>query len=182
MKFIKYNRTAAVVIMIAVILLSLVFGVNRSVGSLERSLVKTYASGSDRYGTVKTDLQKYADYAQNLYAIYTARYGSDDGYSGTLENFRAALDSPLGFTDRRDELFRACSAMYYRLSLDETLPDAQKNSATAYFYEMQSTQARLSANEEYAALAEKYNRAVSSFPASVFVRGGKRIPAVTFGG
>jgi hypothetical protein len=57
---------------------------------------------------------------------------------------------------------------------DETV----KKSATAYFYEMQSTEMRLANNGDYAARADKYNDAIRGLPASLLSPGRK--PAATF--
>lgn len=180
MKFLKYNRAAAAIVLAAVILLAIPLGVNRSVASLARRVERIYESGSARYGTVKTDLEKASGYAGHVYAIYAAAHGADAAYERAAASFDESLASPFDAASRFNDLYRAASELYYALSLDESLPEAQRNSVTAYFYELTSTQMRLAANEEYAAAAARYNRAIGAFPASVLTF-GSRATAVTFG-
>lgn len=179
MKFFKYNRAAAAVILAAVILLAIPLGVNRSVASLARRVERVYASGSERYGTVKTDLEKASGYAGHVYAIYAAAIGESAEFERAAAAFDEGIASPFGAASRFADLYRAASDLYYALTLDASLPEAQLNSVTAYYYELTSTQMRLAANTEYAAAAERYNRALGSFPASVLCP-GSRGKAVTF--
>lgn len=179
MNFFKYNRTAAWAVLIAVIAAAIPVGAIRSVSALENKVEKIYESGNDRYGTARTDLSRLAEYGQNLLAITDSLGCADSQFDDALKELRAALTSPLADTDAVTAVMNAASLSYNRLIALPDVPEAQKNSAISYFYEMTSTLARLQNNEEYAKAAQKYNNAKSSFPASLFT-GGKE-SAITFG-
>ena len=48
--------------------------------------------------------------------------------------------------------------------------EQQKTSAKQYFYEMDSIDKRLSRNNSYNQAAEKYNKAIASFPMSLVMK------------
>ena len=179
MDFIKYNRTAAIAVLIAVILAAVPLGTIRSVSALADKVEKIYENGDSRGGTVRAYLSRMADYGQNLYAIADALGCSDSSFADALAALRASLDSPIAEKNAAEELMSAASLAYNRIMALPDAPEAQKNSAISYFYEMESTRARLQNNQKYAAAAEKYNRALESFPASLFT--GGRDTAITFG-
>ena len=80
--------------------------------------------------------------------------------------------------DRLEAVSTLAASVYYKLNLDEKADETVKKSATAYFYEMQSTEMRLANNGDYAARADKYNDAIRGLPASLLSPGRK--PAATF--
>lgn len=122
---------------------------------------------------------RFVTYGENLYAIAEALGCGDTSFDGANKALRAALDSPFGTPLSTEEVFRAASLAYNRILALEDVPVNQKNSATSYFYEMQSARMRLTDNEAYRTAAEKYNDAIRSFPASVLSPG--RQPAAIVG-
>ncbi|MBQ2708588.1 MAG: hypothetical protein IJF67_10005, partial [Clostridia bacterium] len=154
-------------------------GAIRSLSSLEKKVEKIYDAGDERGGTVRTDLTRLADYGQNLFAIADALGCADAAFAGAIAALRASIGSPITDEDAVTPLMSAASLSYNRIMALPDVPEAQKNSAVSYFYEMDSTRARLQNNEKYAAAADKYNRALESFPASLFA--GGRGQAIVFG-
>ncbi len=180
METLKFNRVLAITVMIFVIIASIPCGTIRSVSSLEKKLEKIYNAGDERSGTVRTDLTRLADYGQNLYALAEPLGCADAAFAEAISALRASLDSPITEDDAMTALMSAASLSYNRMMALPEITEAQKNSAVLYFYEMDSTRARLSNNEQYAAAADKYNRAIESFPASLFCGGKEK--AILFAG
>ena len=176
--FLKYNRTAAIAALIVVILAAVPLGTLRSVGSLQRKVEKIYDTGDNKNGTVRTDLTRLSDYGQNLYAIADSLGCADANFADSVAALRASLDSPLMETDTVTALMSAASLSYNRILNAPDIPESQKNSAISYFYEMDSTRARLQNNKEYESAALRYNDAIETFPASLFC--SAKDPAVTF--
>lgn len=173
MQFLKYNRTAAAVALAIIVVLSIFFGVNRSISSLGKAVERAYTDTE-----ASSDLAKYAAHAQQFSAIYAALYEENADMQTAIASLRASLSSPLGETERLAVVSSLAAEMYYTLSLDKNAEEAAKNSAMAYYYEMQSTLMRLGNNTEYDAAAKKYNDTISAFPASVLSPG--RAPAIRF--
>ena len=69
-----------------------------------------------------------------------------------------------------DALYGAASMAYNRIINRTDVPDTQRQSAISCFYEIDSTRARLMNHKEYYAAAEKYNRAIRSFPGVLSAR------------
>lgn len=173
MQFFKYNRKAAVAALAVVIVLSILLGVNRSVASLsgkvEDAFVKTQ---------VQSDLSKYVTHARSFAASTAALYGDDDFLQAAIEALDAAVASPLWETHYLKAVEEAAAAVYYNLQLDGAADGDVKRSATAYYYEMQSTVQRLANNTDYQKRAAAYNKAIRAFPASLLAPG--RRDAVVF--
>lgn len=172
METLKFNRVLAIAVMILVIAAAIPCGVIRSVSSLERKVDKIYDAGDERYGTVRTDLTRLADYGQNLYALAEPLNCADAAFAEAVTALRSTIGSPITDEDAVTALMSAASLSYNRMMALPDITETQKNSAVLYFYEMDSTRARLQNNRQYAAAAQKYNRAIESFPASLFC-GGK---------
>ena len=178
MEILKFNRPLAIAVMILLIAAAIPCGVLRSVSALERKTERIYAEGDERDGTVRTDLTKLAEYAQNLYAAAEPLDCADAAFAEALRAMQASLDTPMT-EDMLTPLMNAASLAYNRIMAHPTLTEAQKNSAILYFYEMDAIRARLRNNDAYADAAQKYNRAIDSFPASLFC--GSKDKAMTFG-
>ena len=173
MEILKFNRPLAIAVMILVIAAAIPCGAIRSVASLESKVEKIYDAGDDRNGTVRTDLTRLADYGQNLYAIAEPLGCADAAFADAITALRSTIGSPMT-EDVLTPLMSAASLAYNRMMALPTLTEEQKNSAVLYFYEMDSTRLRLGNNEQYDAAAQKYNRAIESFPASLFCSGKDR--------
>ncbi|MBE6562017.1 MAG: hypothetical protein E7662_12925 [Ruminococcaceae bacterium] len=178
METLKFNRVLAITVMILVIAAAIPCGVIRSVNALERKVEKIYDAGNERNGTVRTDLTRLADYGQNLYALAEPLGCADAAFAEAVTVLRGTIGSPITDGGATTALMSAASLAYNRIMALPEITESQKNSAVLYFYEMDSTRARLQNNEQYAAAARKYNRAIESFPASLLC-GGKE-PAITF--
>ncbi len=178
MEILKFNRILAIAVLITVIIAAIPCGAIRSVSALENKVETIYSEGDERNGTVRTDLTKLADYAQNLYALAEPLGCADAGFADAVSAVQASLDSPIT-EDTLTPLMNAASLAYNRIMAHPALTEAQKNSAVLYFYEMDAVRARLQNNEKYADAARKYNRAIESFPASLFCRGKDK--AIVFG-
>lgn len=178
METLKFNRVLAITVMILVIAAAIPCGVIRSVNALERKVEKIYDAGDERNGTVRTDLTRLADYGQNLYALAEPLGCADAAFAEAVTALRGTIGSPITDGDAITALMSAASLAYNRMMALPEITESQKNSAVLYFYEMDSTRARLQNNEQYAAAARKYNRAIESFPASLFCSGKES--AITF--
>lgn len=171
MNFIKYNRAAAWCALIVIILTAIPLGANLSVNRLEKSLIRIYEEDSPRYGSPRADLRRLADYGEQLSSIASAVLGEDASFRDEVDDLRRLGESdPLRQKEAADALFRAASMAYNRIIGTDGVSDSQKQSAIAYFYEMDSTRARLMNHEEFADAAVKYNRAVTSFPGLLSAR------------
>ena len=173
MQFFKYNRTAAIIALFLIVILCIPLGTIRSVSSLKGRVQDSFTDTK-----VQSDLKKYAEHAENFIAAYEAFCESDPALREALGTYRKSLGTPFLMTDEMETLSTLAANAYYKATLAEG-DESLKNSLIAYYYEMQSDEMRLSNNDEYAKRAEAYNRAIESFPASVFCPG--RTPAALFG-
>lgn len=174
METLPYNRALAIAVMLLVIAAAIPCGAIRSVSSLERKTETVYNEGNDRYGTVRTDLTKLADYGQNLYAVAEPLDCADAGFAEAVRALQSSIGSPMT-EDTVTPLMNAASLAYNRIMAQPTLSEAQKNSAVLYFYEMEAIRTRLQNNETYADAVRKYNKAIASFPASLFCGGKEKV-------
>ena len=171
MKLLKYNRPLAWCVLIVLVIAAMPLGANLSVSRLERNLTRIYEEDSDRYGSPKADLRRMADYGEQLCSIASAVLGEDTSFRAAVTDLRLlAQEDPLRQKEAADALFRAASLAYNKIINRTDVPDAQRQSAISYFYEIDSTRARLMNHEEYYAAAEKYNRAIRSFPGVLSAR------------
>lgn len=173
MQFFKYNRGAATAALAAVVILSILLGVNRSIASLAGKVEDAYTDTE-----VQSDLTKYVTHARSFAAAAAALYGENAALTAAIDALDDALDSPFAALDRVSDIETAAAAVYYTLQLDTEAEESVKRSATAYYYEMQSTVQRLGNNADYQKRADTYNAAIRAFPASLIAPG--RLPAVTF--
>ena len=140
MKILKYNRPLAWCVLIVIVIAAIPLGANLSVSRLEKDLIRIHEADSDRYGSPKADLR------------------------------RLAQENPLRQRDAADDLYGAASMAYNQIINRTDVPDAQRQSAISCFYEIDSTRTRLMNHKEYYAAAEKYNRAIRSFPGVLSAR------------
>lgn len=173
MQFFKYNRRAAAAALAVIVILSILLGVNRSVsalsGKVEDAFVKTQ---------VQSDLTKYVTHARSFAASTAALYGENTALTDAIDALEEVLSSPFDAPHRVSDIETAASAVYYTLQLDTTAEEGVKRSATAYYYEMQSTVQRLGNNSYYQVRASDYNKAIGALLPSLLAPG--RRPAVTF--
>ena len=173
MQFFKYNRPAAVAALAVIVILSILLGVNRSVSSLAGKVEHSYTDTK-----VQSDLSKYVTHARSFAAAAEALYGDNDSLRTAIDALDAALASPLWEMHWLKGVEEAAAAVYYNLQLDGAADEDVKRSATAYYYEMQSTVQRLANNTDYQKRAVAYNKAIRAFPASLLAPG--RRDAVVF--
>ncbi len=173
MQFFKYNRTAAIIALVLIVILCIPLGTIRSVSSLKGRVQDSFTDTK-----VQSDLKKYASHAENFIAAYEAFCGSDPALRQAFGAYRTVIDTPFVMTDEMETLSALAANAYYKATLAEG-DESLKNSLIAYYYEMQSDADRLARNTGYAKRADAYNRAIESFPASVFCPG--RTPAALFG-
>lgn len=171
MNFIKHNRAAAWCALILIVLGSIPLGAHLSVARLEKSLVGIYEEDSPRYGSPRADLRRLGDYGEQLCSIADATLGADSELRKAVADLRRLAETdPLRQKEAADALYRDASLAYNRILNTDGVSDAQRQSAISYFYEIDSTRARLMHHEEYAAAAKKYNHAVTSFPGLLSTR------------
>ncbi len=173
MQFFKYNRPAAFAALLVIVILSALLGVNRSVTSLGGKVENAYTKTE-----VQSDLTKYVSHARSFAAAAGSLYGENAALTEAIDALDDALYSPFDAPERVTDIETAAAAVYYTLQLDTKADEAVKRTATAYYYEMQSTLQRLGNNETYAKRADAYNDAIRAFPASLLAPG--RRPAVLF--
>ena len=165
MKLIKYNRPLAWCVLIAIVIAAIPLGAHLSVSRLEKDLVRIYEEDSNRYGSPRADLRRLADYGEQLSAIASAVLGETASFRDTVDTLRRLSESdPLRQKEEADALYSAAAMAYNRLLTAEGISDSQKQSAISCFYEIDSTRTRLMNHKEFSAAAEKYNRAIHSFP------------------
>ena len=171
MKLLKYNRPLAWCVLIVLVIAAIPLGANLSVARLDDTLTRIYEEDSDRYGSPKADLRRMADYGEQLCSIASAVLGEDTSFRAAVTDLRRlAEDDPLRQKEAADALYGAASMAYNRIINRTDVPDTQRQSAISCFYEIDSTRARLMNHKEYYAAAEKYNRAIRSFPGVLSAR------------
>lgn len=171
MKILKYNRPLAWCVLIVIVIAAIPLGANLSVSRLEKKLIRIYEVDSDRYGSPKADLRRLADYGEQLGAIAAATTGEADAIHAAVADLRRlAQENPLRQRAAVDDLYGAASMAYNQIINRTDVPDSQRQSAISCFYEIDSTRTRLMNHKEYYAAAEKYNRAIRSFPGVLSAR------------
>ena len=164
-KFFKYNRGAAIGALVLLIVLSVFLGINRTVSSYKNNVINAFSKTDN---SVSADLQKYGDYANQLYAIASANGCSVDQLKNSLTKLDAS--DPFGGADQAvKNISSAAAVVYAELSAKTNVDDQQMRSATSYYYEMDSTVSRIKNNTDYNNKAKKYNKAANAFPATMIV-------------
>lgn len=162
-KFFKYNRVAAIGVLVLIIILSVFGGINRTVYSYKNKAEKAF-SASDT--SALSDLKKYAGFASQLSAVAKAN-GCD---TKALDNYIAALDSDSPFTGCSkavEGIVSSAAVVYNELAAKKDIDEQQSRSAKSYYYEMDSVLTHLQNNGDYNKAAIRYNKAKSAFPANI---------------
>lgn len=168
----KYNRVLASAVLIAVIILSCIFGTLRTVGSYKSKVEKLYTSTK-----VLSDLKDMSGYASKIVAsAKTAGIDTAD-LEKALSDLDKNIEKPTKLGNAVTDVYTLASIAYNDTCYSGTYSDT--SSLTAYMSEIDSTMMRLKHNDEYNAAASKYNKAIGSFPASLVAIGSKN--AVLFG-
>ncbi|MBO4770172.1 MAG: hypothetical protein J5563_05260 [Clostridia bacterium] len=166
-KFFKYNRPAAIIALVAIIVLSVWLGGMRSVSSLKKNVLKAYFTDYSSGGCVADDMAKYLSYSQKILGIAEANGVRNEEYSSAVNSFADVCDSPFTAAPVYEKLRKSADTVYnilYAANLDSSV----RNSLISYYYEMTSTSQRLANNSAYNKIARKYNSASVSFPASLY--------------
>ena len=132
METLKFNRPLAIAVLILVIAAAIPCGVLRSVSALERKTERIYEEGDKRDGTVRADLTKLAEYAQNLYAAAEPAGCADGTFAEAIRTLQASLATPMT-EDTLTPLMNAASLSYNRIMAHPTLSEAQKKIRRAVF-------------------------------------------------
>ena len=167
-KFLKYNITAASLILAAVILLSVLFGFNRTAAALSADLRNVYfgegEDGTGRYGNVSSAVSAYLDTAEELSRLTGAPAALEDA----IRAAEPLRNSPFGSRDAFLRLADAADSAYHTYAGGASSDNGE---VKAVYMAMESGKKRLSGFREYAALVGKYNRTVSAFPGRFLVFG-----------
>ncbi len=166
-KVIKYNRPLAAIVLVAVIVLSLVVGINRTLVSYKGKVDRIYDSSKAMSDLM--DLHIYATKISSAGSIY----GIDTSdLESALKALNDSIYDPTGLDDSVTEVYTQAGAVYSSLYA-EAKDDV---SITSYMAEIDSVMMRLKHNDDYNNAAERYNKAIKSFPASLFSLGRKPAP------
>ena len=174
MKQLLKSRPFAAICLAAVILLSVFLGGFRSVKKLEKKAYNAYYTDFS-YGDAGEDMKKMSRYATMLYAVCQACGCADEGFAEVVDRFDRSVGDPYLPEELFNSLFHTCSIAYNVLinSLDAT--EQQIVSAKQYYYEIDSISRRLANNSGYNEAAKKYNKALDSFPVSLFMKNADRM-------
>jgi len=178
MKELKYNRKAASIVLVIVIILSIILGCNRSIGSLENDVKDIYKTGSQAYGKPIQDVAVYTNNGQELYAIAEAYgYGTDEFKDGL-----ALLKTKGGSVTQVQEPLETVKAQaetaYAAILTASEIPEYDRDAAIMYMTQMETAMYKLSQNVVYAEAAEKYNEAIKGILPRLIMHSAK--PAVVF--
>lgn len=169
----QYNRKLASICLICIIALALAFGTLRSVSALASDVERIYQNGSEQYGTLRTDIARLTSQANELLSLFAAVIGSNGdsiALNNAISTLSGNLDHPCSaaFAQALADLRTYAAAVYYKLDIEESIQNTQQHTtAIAYYRELQSTLMRISNNQEYTTVAQKYNAAIQSPPGSV---------------
>lgn len=169
---IKYNRPLAFAALVIIVALSIVLGCVRTLSSLENRVDKLYSSTK-----AMSDVTDLYGYASKIQAGAKAAGLDTAKLDDALEELSKTSSDPTALSDTVNAVFSESSILYSDISYSGKVADM--TSLTAYMAEIESTMMRLQNNTKYNEAALKYNRAIDSFPASVFALGRKS--AAVFG-
>ena len=163
--FFKHNRIAAIIALVLIVALSTLIGVNRSMGSLAGELQTAYETGSDEYGSAAKDIKKFCSYFNELYGIVASAGIPVPEYASELSELAS---SPFGKSGLVAQAYNDAANAYNRFINIPGLQETAANEAIRCFAELQSMQLRIKNNLTYNDAAKEYNKALGSFPASIF--------------
>lgn len=175
----KHSVPLALVCAVIIAVLFTFIGINRTVASAGKAVEKAYSDHDSRYGSVKEDVSSMIANAENLRAIGQANGIDVSAMTAALEAIASVKASPVGFGDALDRLYSSASTVYQQIKVGSGADEGAKTSATLFFADIDSSRMIISQNKLYKSAAEKYNKVISSFPASLFAKGRK--PAAVFG-
>ena len=174
--FFKYNVGAAAGALVLIMMISVFAGINRTASTYKNKVLSEYGG---KNSTVVSDISKYADHASHLSAAAKAN-GCD---TSLLDGALADLDmsDPFGgLSVRMNDILSQSNIVYAELSAKKDVDADQMRSATSYYYEMKSAEARLRNSDGYNDAAEKYNKLRNTFPANIISLGTKGGDAAVF--
>lgn len=175
MKHLMNSRPFAAVCLAVVILLSVVIGGFRSVKKLEEKAYQAYYTDFFEYGEANDDMKKMNRYSAMLLALCEACGCIDDRFASAADAFDKSVGEPYIDTALYEELFQSASLSYNILINNSSATDQQKTSAKQYYYEIDSIVKRLSNNAGYNDHAQRYNKAIASFPVSLYMKHAKNM-------
>ena len=178
MKELQYNRKAAKVVLVIVIILSLVLGCNRSVHRLENAATDAYTNGTQAYGTPINDVAAYTRNGEELYAIAEV-------YGYATENFKTGLDtlkvkggSVTAVQGPLESVKYEAEQAYGMLLAGSDVPQYDRDAAIMYMTQMEGALYKLKGNVVYAEAAESYNKAIKALLPKIIMHSAQ--PAVLF--
>ena len=170
MEFIKKNRSAAAIILVAVVVLSVFLGSFRSVSELESTVDREF-SKKDRFGeTVSSTVDMLSRHISTFVMGYKASLGDCAEINILLECTEQLIESDNGISHAKvdiDAVRNAATLMHQRLDAsDNYLPEAK-----AAFAGIDNDISILKKYDGYNAAAKKYNDASESFVGKLFGMG-----------
>ena len=175
MKKLMNSRPFAALCLAVVIVLSVLLGGFRSVKKVQKKAYEAYYTDFFLYGEASSDMKKMSRYASKLYAVCSACGCADSEFADVVDKFDKAVGEPYLSEDLYESLFHLSSISYNLLSISDEATEQQKRSAKQYFSEMDATDKRLSRNNSYNQAAENYNKAISGFPANLFMKNAEKM-------
>ncbi len=174
MKKLSKSRPFAAVCLAVIILLSVFLGGLRSVKRVEKKAYNAYFSD---YGTgdASDDMKKMSRYASMLAATCEACDSASPDFRTTADAFDKTVGEPYIDEELYESLFEDATLSYNLIVNNPLAPEQQKISAKQYYYEIDATMRRLANNSEYNAMAQKYNKAVRSFPISLLLKNARQM-------
>ncbi len=155
---IKYNRPLACIVLVAVIVLSLVIGINRTISGYAGKVERLYDSTK-----VLSDLMDLHGYAAKISSVGSIAGVDTTQLEKALKALNDSIYDPTGLGNSVTEVYTQAGMVYASVDAD--------TSTIAYMREIDSVMMRLKHNEDYNSAAVKYNSAIKSFPASLFSLG-----------
>lgn len=178
MKELKYNRKAAKVVLVIVIILSIVLGCNRSIHSIENDMDSIYTNGSQAYGKPIQDVAVYTTNGLELYNIAeTYGYATEELKNG-LETLKTKGGSVTAVQEPLETVKAQAEIVYAAMLTASDVPEYDRDAAIMYMTQMETALYRLSQNVVYAEAAEKYNKAIRGILPRLIIP--KAQPAVIF--
>lgn len=163
--FFRHNRLAAIAALIVVIALSLLIGVNRSVGKLADGVEAAYSDSDTGYGSVHKDVQKFCACLGELYSVTASAGFERPDYFTELKKLS---ERPFGDAMLLSQAYSDAVSAYNRFINAPGTDSDSAAEATRCFAEVKAMQLRIKHNDPYNNAAKEYNKALNSFPASVF--------------
>lgn len=166
MKYLK-KTPVAIFIMLITILLSGLFGCQKSLLKLQKNAEDFFYSGEDGDGnSIQSDLEYIGATANNLKTIALRYIDADDARIKDLNSARSALTSSKTISDKysaSQTLFDAVTALYDCLDPNE-MNSTDKSFRSSLYDDIKSAMQRISHNS-YNDVAREFNSLLKQFPA-----------------